>query len=361
MKIGIGIVGCGRASAELHLPALSRVDAAHVVALADVNPERLRMLGERYGIKARFKDHRELLARTDVDAVLVAVPPSQHAEVGLDVLGAGKHLLMEKPLAANMHEGRRLARAAAAANVCVAVGHNLRCHRLIRQAKDQLNARAIGEIDSGVSIWTTDLALRSELPEWRTRRHSGGGTVHEIAIHHFDLWRHLLGREIEEVSCVSTSSAHEEAAAILCRFEGGVPVTILVSQRTAVKHRFQIFGRKGTLGLDCDRFDGLEVSAPGTAPWALGDRAKSLVRTLAALPSAIPRARAGGDYVDSYRLEWKWFLAAVRGQREIFCTVEDGLRSMAAAHAASLAQEQRSAFGPSDLLATAGDEGIGSA
>ena len=139
-----------------------------------------------------------------------------------------------------------------------------------------------------------------------------------MAIHHFDLWRHLLGRELERVLTVSKPGERDDdSTAISCRYTGGLPVTMLFSQTTAVQHVLELWGRTG-------------VNAGGP-----GARGKSLLRTLRDLPAGVAAARRGGDFLDTYRVEWKSFLAAIAGENRVACAFEDGLAAVAAAHAAA--------------------------
>ena len=117
-------------------------------------------------------------------------------------------------------------------------------------------------------------------------------------------------------------------------------VSITTSQRTVVQHRLSVQGASGMLALDCYRFDGLEISpleAPPGAP--LGSRLRGVVRTASEVPAAVASARTGGDYLGSYREEWRQFLAgATGGNAPDLCSLADGMLSMATAHASVEAQ-----------------------
>lgn len=336
MTIEIGIIGCGRAATELHLPALRRVGRARVTALADSDPSKLSAASERFGIGPVYPGHRELLENEAVDAVLIATPATGRVPIVRDCLASGRHALVEKPLAASPQEAEELVELARGTEVRTAVGHNLRCHRLVREARQLLADGALGELEAAFSLWSTDIALRSRIPAWRERRETLGGAVHEVAIHHFDLWRHLLDRQLERVWAVSKPGERDDdSTAISCRYAGGLPVTLLVSQTTAVQHVLEIWGRKGRMRLDLYRFDGLEVVPTGVNAGDPGVRGTSLLRTLRDLPSGVAVARRGGDFLDTYRVEWERFLAAIAGEGPIACAFEDGLAAVAAAHAAA--------------------------
>src|SRR5258707_14887307 len=97
--VGLGIVGCGGVTQIIHLPALAQIpDKFRVAALCDVSRATLDGVGQRWNVPARCRDYRELLARDDVGAVLIANPHALHAEVAVAAMEAGKHVLIEKPM-----------------------------------------------------------------------------------------------------------------------------------------------------------------------------------------------------------------------------------------------------------------------
>src|SRR3954464_5695824 len=96
--LSLGIIGCGRVTQQLHLPALQNVSAIRVTALCDADPAR----AEKLSRLVRAKVHRtapELIADRSVEAIAICTPPDAHRELTLHALAAGKHLLVEKPLA----------------------------------------------------------------------------------------------------------------------------------------------------------------------------------------------------------------------------------------------------------------------
>src|SRR5271170_1124258 len=104
----VGVVGCGRVAADRHLPALSRVRGAEVVALADSDQARLKHLADQFRVTHRYPDVHTLLDTTMVDVIAVCVPVEFHAEVALAALDAGKHVFIEKPLAVSLEEADRI-------------------------------------------------------------------------------------------------------------------------------------------------------------------------------------------------------------------------------------------------------------
>lgn len=103
------MVGCGEVAQILHWPSLNQLaDRYEVTALCDVSPRVLEELGKLWNVNNLTTDHRELVRRSDVDAVLVANPNAFHAEVTLDALAAGKHVLVEKPMCITRREADQI-------------------------------------------------------------------------------------------------------------------------------------------------------------------------------------------------------------------------------------------------------------
>jgi predicted dehydrogenase len=119
--IGIGIVGCGEITQVMHLPILHELGSLEIAGLCDLSVEVLERLSGRWGVSAVTQDFSELIALPQVEAVLVCT--YDHAPVVEAALAAGKHVLVEKPLAFTVEEGRALQASAEAAGVVAQVGY----------------------------------------------------------------------------------------------------------------------------------------------------------------------------------------------------------------------------------------------
>jgi predicted dehydrogenase len=351
----IGIIGCGRAAMSLHLPALARVATARVAALADLDAARLAAAVRACPEAAAYSEAGELLDHPGLEAVLVATPPRWHRPLAEEAMARGLHVLVEKPVAGSPGEAAALVGAVAARDVRAAVGHNLRCHQLVREARDRLGAGAIGGLVAVRTIWTSDLAIVGDLPAWSERPTELGGVAHEIGVHHFDLLRFLLGREIERVHVAS--GAGDAAASINGLLAGGVPFNMVLSRSTASQHQVDVLGTDGSLALDCYRFDGVAIAPVGAIAASPGARLRRLAETARRLPEGVRAMRRGGHYIDSFRLEWESFLAAVRDGGPVHCTLEDGLRAVEVAHACALSVLEGRVVEVAETAATAGRRG----
>jgi predicted dehydrogenase len=123
-RIRVGIVGCGEVTQIIHRPSLYQlVDLFEVTALCDISPLILEELGKLWNVRTLATNHRELVARNDVDAILVANPNAFHAEVTLDAIASGKHVLVEKPMCVTRREADQIIAAQENSNVVVQVGY----------------------------------------------------------------------------------------------------------------------------------------------------------------------------------------------------------------------------------------------
>jgi predicted dehydrogenase len=113
-EVRFGIVGCGGIANGFHMKDLSQIPEARLVACADIRPEVAKSFAEKWDADVHYGDYRQLLAREDVEAVIVATHHETHAAIAVDALEAGKHVLVQKPLTTRLEDADRLVAAAAA-------------------------------------------------------------------------------------------------------------------------------------------------------------------------------------------------------------------------------------------------------
>jgi len=353
-KLKIGLIGCGWAGSTLHLPALQSIHDAEVTALADIDQDRLNQVGEKFRIKNRYTDFRNLIENEEVEVVAVCVPANSHAEIANAALDAEKHVFIEKPLALAMEEIELLIERVKGSACKTMVGFNLRSHRLLRQARKIIREGTLGRIESLRTTWTSDLRHYRDMPKWRNKRTEGGGTLIEIAIHHFDLWRFLLGGEVEEVFALTRSLEwDDEIATISARMNNGTIVSSIFSELTDNNNEIEIHGRKGRLLISCYSFDGLEFLPILSSPGTISGRVRKFVNTLGNLPRAVSIGN-GGEFMASYRSEWEHFIYAIRNDSLVECTLEDGMHAvkiaLAATQSASLGKPVKVAQAPRKIM-----------
>jgi predicted dehydrogenase len=114
-KVRFGIIGAGGIANGFHLRDLSQIEQAELIAVADINEETVKATAARWNAKAFYTDHHKLLEHDDVDAVIVATWHPAHVPMAVDVMKAGKHLLVQKPLTTRMEQANEFVEVAIAA------------------------------------------------------------------------------------------------------------------------------------------------------------------------------------------------------------------------------------------------------
>lgn len=320
VPVRIGLLGCGAIACHHHLPALARLQDAVVVGLADPDPAALaRAAGLAKGAQAHA-DATDLLARSDVDAVVIAAPPGLHADLAVAAAAAAKHVYVEKPLAISEAQARNVLDAVAASGVLGTVGFNRRFHPIYERAREVLSAGRIGEVHL-VQTAFCEPAAPGGLPDWKRSRASGGGVLLDLASHHFDLVRWLLGAELDVVHARTRSGASEQDEALTeIVTSTGVEVQSLFSFRAAHADFIELFGELGRLRLDRHR---------GSLVVHLRRRRRYGIRRVWT-PSADMQARRllGGRGDPSYGRSLGAFVRRVGGAQVDTPSLEDGLRSL---------------------------------
>ena len=328
----LGIIGCGFVTLDRHLPALRQVPEIDVVAVADTEPERAADAARRLP-RGRAVEVEALLDG-DVEAVAVCTQTATHAELAIAALDAGKHLFLEKPVAPSLEEADRIAERAAGSPLQVLVGFNFRRHRLVERTRQSVRDGRLGRVQAVRTAFTSPVL--DEKREWKTRRELGGGALFDLAIHHFDLWRFVLGAEVAEVFALTRSErADDQSAVVTARAADGMPLTTLALDDSAVTHELAVYGDEAALFADCCRVDGFHVAPraePPGSPAARLRRAREAVRR----PSESYRAvRNGGDFRVSYVEQWRHFARVVRGEVAPSPTLADGRAALEIALAAA--------------------------
>lgn len=350
-SVKIGLIGCGNVAENRHLPALRSLRDGEVVAVADIDLDRLKRVADKFQIGKRYSDFRALVRDPAVEAVAICAPTQFHEEMALAALEAGKHLFIEKPLALSLDEADRLIERAAHSPCKVMVGFNLRWHRLVRQAREMIQRGTLGPLELIVSVFTTGIRYRQRVSEWKRRRELGGGVLVENAVHYFDLWRFLLQSEIEEVFAISRSEQWDDlTATVTARMANGVLVASVFSESASEHQEMQLYGQAGHLHLSLYRFDGLKFLPPSTFPGDIRTRLQDIAHFLKESPGATLNVRQGGDYKASFRAQWRHFIDSIQQDRPPGCTLEDGRRALqvalAAVESASLGQPVKVAQAP---------------
>jgi predicted dehydrogenase len=332
--IHLAFVGAGAVTEEEHLPAVQALRDVEVVAIVDPDPVRRQRVAGRFRIPRQYPAVDALLAAPGIDAVAICVPAAVHHRVALPILAAGRHVLIEKPPCLSLDDVDAMIKTAQRSRAKVMVGYHMRWHRLVRQARALLDRGMLGPLESIRMVWYGPRDDR-DLPEWRARRELGGGALIETAVDHFDLWRFLVGADVDENFARSRSGRRDDEAAVVSAvFDNGVLGSAVFSERATEDIEFEVCGAGGRLRVDCGRVEGVTFYPAGADPASPRARLRRIPEVLRLLPTALRNLRHGGDFKTSYRTQWEHFLDAVRTDAPVGCTLEDGRAALQTALAA---------------------------
>jgi predicted dehydrogenase len=236
--VNVLLVGFGRWG-ENHLRVLGELGVT--VWAADLAPERLALATRRGVAPGRaVADYRTVLEA--VDAVDVVTPADSHADIARTCLAAGRHCFVEKPLARTAAEGRRLEAAAASAGRVLQVGHIFRFHPVTAALREALDAGRIGAVRYATGRFSGFKRPRTDV-----------GITQTDAIHYFDLFAYLLGREATRVSALQRDflgRGLDDLSVTIVHY-GDVPAVVEASYFTPGAWReCVIVGERGTLVAD---------------------------------------------------------------------------------------------------------------
>lgn len=203
-RVGVGVIGCG--IGKWHLEGFAADPRADILAIAGLDTDRCMENAEIHRVPNVYADYQQLLARNDVAAVSVAVPNFLHVPIGLDAIAAGKHVLMEKPLARNEEEGATLVRAAADAGLVLGMIFNRRARSDMEVLRTHILDGGLGTIYHAKAFWRRRAGIPG-LGSWFTSKElAGGGPLIDLGVHVLDMVLWAMGDpEIESVSAATYS------------------------------------------------------------------------------------------------------------------------------------------------------------
>jgi len=143
-RLGVGVIGAGRWANWAHLPGWSRDKRCEVVAICDREAGRAGAAAQEFGVPVVTSDYRELLKRDDIDIIDVVTGDSEHVEINVAAIEAGKHVLSEKPVAHDFRDVRRVADLAASKGLKTKVGFTFRYSPAVRYLKNMIDNGSIG-------------------------------------------------------------------------------------------------------------------------------------------------------------------------------------------------------------------------
>jgi predicted dehydrogenase len=246
-RLGLGFIGSGRI-AQAHLKAAGSLsDLVRIAAIAGRRREKAEAAARSYGVVTVHDDYRQLLADPAVHAVVVTTPNDSHAAIACDAARAGKHVLVEKPMALDANSAGSMVRAADAAGVTLMVAQSRRFSDAA-----QTMVRRLPEIGDVFRIHIVFGVPFAQPPTdwWRSSAQAGGLVILLQGSHSLDSLFWWLGRVPQRVYATGARTnpawEGEDEADIVCTYDGGAVATVHLSLSTAPPiHEALVIGRKG--------------------------------------------------------------------------------------------------------------------
>ena len=252
-KIRWGVIGAGGIADRRTIPGMMLCDNAELTAVMEINMELAEKCRAKWNCARAYDSEEALLSDPDIDAVYIASPVVMHARQAMMAADAGKHILIEKPLAMTAEEGQKVLDYCAEKGVRIAAGLMMRFGSYVQEMKKAIAEGKIGRPVSGFSQFT---CWYPDMPGvWRqNKKAGGGGAMMDMGVHCIDLMQYVLGSKAKQVaSFQDTLSFHyevEDAASLMLRMENGTQCVIQTNFNIpdeAAKWRLEFFGDQGRL------------------------------------------------------------------------------------------------------------------
>lgn len=207
MTLKVGVIGSGAISELVHLPAYRGDPRVDLVGVCDINEGRAKRIAKQFDVKTYFTDYSELLEQEEIDAVSICTPNHLHREQAIAAAGAGKHILLEKPMAMNIKECDEILRVCKKADVKLMIGANVKFDPLNQKVKNIIDEGIIGKIFH----ITSHLAFGGPYEAWPSvsewffdEDKVGGGCLIDLGSHTFDFFRWIAG-DVSSVCAIGGS------------------------------------------------------------------------------------------------------------------------------------------------------------
>ena len=316
-RIRTAVIGAGKMGA-IHAKVYDQLPQSDFVAVVDIDAERAGRLAERYKIEA-FTDCADVLGK--VDAVTIATPTVTHLELAKLLIKNNTAVMIEKPLAADVKESRKIVKLAKENDTLVAVGHSERCNPVV-QAMKRLDIEPKFIEANRISPYPF--------------RSMDVGVVLDVMIHDIDIILSLAQSNVKKVDAVGVSVIDEEEDICNARiiFENGCIANITAS-RLALKteRRVRVFSRQAYLSVDYLKKSGIIIKADpnvNVVKWIKQQRDNERFNPLSVnWPDLLHVEELTIDDKEPLRLEQEAFLKAVAdGRSRPEVSAEEGLAAM---------------------------------
>ncbi len=331
--VKIGIIGCGMIAERLHIPDYKACDQAELVAFCDADKKRAQAMADKFAPGAAvYTDYKALLKNADVDAVSVCMPNKFHGVVSIAAATAGKHVLVEKPMAMSLAEAKKMVAVAKKNKIHLLVNQSMRNYPAHQKARELIKSGYIGDVlhvsgmcgHEGPEVWAPDA-------KWFFKKKDARfGAMADLGVHKADAIRYITGKEISEIRAFSgtlekkrTDLEDNFVSSFIFKDGGMGSLAASWTVKGGMTNYTIVHGSKGTLEIL------LHPDKPLVA--RMHEPLSEVVFTLPEAPIL---------YKDSWGLDIGGsFVRAILGEEEPFCSGEEGLKSLAVILAGEKAAE----------------------
>lgn len=355
MSVRIAIIGAGLIS-NWHIPAVQAATGAELAGICDKVQERARAAAEKFRINKVYADTDEVFADPNVDAVVISVPNRFHHDLAIAAARAGKHILLEKPVAHDLDAAKSVLAACRKAGVKVAVGHQARFLDVAGIARSLVAQGVIGKVHSFRSVFSEIWDVVS-IDDYRWNLAlSGGATLMDLTVHRMDIVQYLLGGAYTSVAASLRHKAMpkpvDDNVHLIVDMSNGATGTFTSDRFTpSFNDVTDFYGTEGSLHFTLE-----SVGAFNTSPLSVYSK-----KPLEELPQSLAEmARIPAHYhkknvqhdgwfvlmpanADPYNRQMQGFVDLISGgvpQIEM-ASLEDGVHLLEVVKAAYLAQRER--------------------
>lgn len=299
--VKVGFIGAGSLANAVHYPSLAEIEEATLVAICDLNQERLNRTADKYNVKKRYTDYKQMLKSEELDAVYVIMPPMGLKDIVVDCLSSGKHVFMEKPPGVTTKDAKEMSAAAKEHGCLTLVGFNRRYAEVFVESKRRVLER--GTPTLAISEFHKDMA--------RGGPYYGMSILRTDIIHVVDALRDLLGEPKEVISYVGNYYVDwRNSYNALIRFQNEA-VGILTANRVsgARYERFEFHGREIAA----------YIRAPEIAEVFSDDKSEPII---------IKPKSADSRQSYGYLAENQHFIAAIKANKQPLTNIHDAVKTM---------------------------------
>lgn len=322
-KLRFGLIGSGSQGRYLS-EAAAATGLAELVACADPNPAATQQAMRFCGYQRAYTDSAEMLAKEDLDAVIVATTHEHLQPCALAAIKAGKHVFVEKPMALTASQGRQLVTEARKAGRKLMVGYTLRFLPERILMKKLLDSGAIGEV-----VHILGGQMIGSMGGWLNDPARGGGPLLYIGSHITDSVLWAAGKKVTQVLAAELrpQNSVEKSIFITIRFENGLIAQVATSQQIGVRYGWlDVLGTAGRMRVE---WESNILQIQSSKMDAYKELTSIRVPPTAYMPKFAPDARmsfAGSAYVRYWAAEFAEFICAIKEDRDPSVTGEDGVR-----------------------------------